>query len=201
MRALLLPILFLAASAGAQTARYRIYQGEKPLGWATVSRTLRTDGCKDVVTTMQLGEARVRTTARYAGDGSMLTRRVDTLGPADRVLGFILYRFGPKEVAVLNDNAGKRTTSQVPMVEGTADPSENWFAREKPAVGAKTESKALNAALKWEDRTTEYVGPREGGHLVRQTVAGKTAEVLVDDAGMPLRVVTPEGVKMIKIAA
>ncbi|RYG38427.1 hypothetical protein EON81_03685 [bacterium] len=199
MRPLLLPVLFLAATAGAQTARYRIYQGEKALGWATVSRTVRKDGGKDVVTTMQIGESRVRTTAHYAEDGSTVTRRVDNLGPADRVLSFSTFRFGPKEIEILNDNLGKRTTSRIPVPEGTADASEGWFYKEKPKPGAKVQSKILNSALKWDDRVTEYIGPREGGHLLRQTIGSKSVEVLVDDEGMPIKIMTSDGVKMLKI--
>lgn len=197
--AFLASFALFATAAGAQTARFRVFQDDRPIGWATVSRILRADRGKEVVTTLQLGERRVRTVSLYAADGATLSRRVEMLGPSDRVVGSTIYRFGRENVEIVSDDKGVRTARTVPMAQSVADPSENWFWKEKPAAGSMTQAQIFDTGSStWQLRTTEYVGPKDGGHLMRQTTEGLTVETVLDDKGMPLTIKTSSNLKMVR---
>ncbi|CAN5722442.1 hypothetical protein BH11ARM2_BH11ARM2_32890 [soil metagenome] len=190
----------LASVSGAQTVRFQVFQNDKPVGWATVSRILRADRGKQVVTTLQLGTRRVRTTSFYAADGATLSRQIEMLGPSDRVVGLSILRFGKDQVEIVKDDSGVRTARTVPTAQNVADDSENWFWKEKPKAGEKTLSQVFDpSTATWQIRTTEYVGPRDGGHLIIQTTDNQVVETILDDQGLPLRISTSSNMRMVRL--
>ena len=71
------------------------------------------------------------------------------------------------------------------------DPSETWFRSVTPKPGTWATYLKLDAARRtWEPVRVTYVGPQDGGHLVRQ-VAGKTrTDFTLDARGVPIAILS-----------
>ena len=67
------------------------------------------------------------------------------------------------------------------------DPSETWFRGVKPSPGTWAVFLKLDPRRKlWEEVRVTYVGPRGGGHLVRQKAPKTLTSFTLDGAGMLL---------------
>ena len=67
------------------------------------------------------------------------------------------------------------------------DPSETWFRGVRPSPGTWAVFRKLDAKRKgWEPLRVTYVGPRGGGHLVRQTGPKTLTSFTLDGTGMLL---------------
>ena len=74
-----------------------------------------------------------------------------------------------------------------------ANAAETWFVAARPKVGEAARAWTFDPdALEWTPTETTYVGPTKGGNLLRIVRQDRVSEAVVDDAGVPVRLVQGE---------
>lgn len=192
--------LALVAGASAQI-KLQIVRDGKVAGTVTVSQKMRPDGSKHVQMSMDVPGLKFRSESIYLASGLPQRKFQEISVPEQKTRRTIIAEFTEKSVHVTVDNNGTRAVKDVPLPANasSADKSEFWFVRDKPAVGAKSTAFSFNLEkLAWEQVTTTFVGPVDltiGGVKLR---ANKTQSergiAFVDDQGLPLRLELPNGV-------
>ena len=194
-------LLLGAIALSPAQSRLRIYQGETPVGWVTISQRLTADSGKTVELRMQTGTApylvRTHRQTTYDRDGRLTKIFIEQLtGQARRQ---IITTFDSIGATVITADASSRTVQKFPWPPGAVltRPSEFWFLREPPKLGASCEFTDFDpVTLTFKPVRVTYAG-QEVVVVVRQnktlakiiTKQGDSeTPAWVDETGLPVRV-------------
>ena len=189
--------------------RLRMYQGETPIGWVTISQRLTDDGGKTVELRTQTGTtpylAKTHRQTTYDRDGRLTKIFIEQLtGQARRQ---IIATFDAVGATVITADANSRTVQKFPWPTGAVQtrPSEFWFLREQPKLGATCEFTDFDpVTLMFKPVRVTYVG-QEVLVIVRQNkslakIITKQGDVetpaWVDEIGLPVRVGDRSGIHL-----
>ena len=194
-------VLLGAIAVAHPQSRLRMYQGETPIGWVTISQRLTADGGKMVELRTQTGTApylvKTHRQTSYDRDGRLTKVFIEQLtGQARRQ---IIANFDTVGATVVTADSASRTVQKFPWPAGAVltRPSEFWFLRVPPAPGATCEFTDFDPiTLTFKPVKVTYIG-QEVVVVVRQnktlakiiTKQGDSeTPAWVDETGLPVRV-------------
>jgi len=203
MKRLAIAFVCAAASFACSQVKMKVQIGSKNAGTVVITQKVLKDGSKLVQLAMNLTSPprTVRTESLYAKDGSPVRKFQETVVIGQRTRHQVTATFSVSGARVVIDINGSRETKEVELKAGAklANPSEFWFVREKPKVGARVQAHTFNLEqMKWEQVTVTYLGPKEikigGAKQTAHLITSDKGSAYVDSTGQPVRLVLPGAV-------
>jgi hypothetical protein len=186
------PLVLLALQG---TANYKLTLEGGGQGEARLTQSKRPEGGKIVrlVATLKRGNATLEIKSESTFDvmGNPV-RKSQGYGPPGRApLHETIVTFDTEGANVVVRDKGAPKASKVPLGPkfNRTNAAETWFIKVQPKPGDLAKAWTFDPDnLEWVLTQTTYVGPVEGGHLLRITRRDKKSEAVLDRAGTPVRI-------------
>ena len=203
--------LFASAQISTTPISLHAIQGDKRVGEIVTSFKVSPEGQKVTDTRMSIdfGAAKavitISTTIDPLGFPVRKIQKSQIGESGDKVN--IVVDFSKTNARYIREIKGVRTVENYPAPEGvsTADASEFWFVRDRPGTGSKVKFASFNIDLKkWEIVETAYVGKKtvtvdsveRNGFGITVTRDGKSADLVIDEKGQMIQMITPDGLRI-----
>lgn len=193
-----LPFALWSAFGLAQVRLY-VLVGTKRVGQAVASQKILADGGKLVQLSMNLAgpndsTVTVRSESTYNVKGAPVRMFHESITTSPRTRRSVTVTFSKAGANVVEEVNGKRSSKEVPLVGSapTESPSEFWFIRDMPKVGATDRRYRFNvSSLAWELITSTYLGPKTYGQGTKKLpgyeVKSSQGTALLDSKGLPYK--------------
>lgn len=212
---LILAALSLAITGSAQSVRLKATQSGKDIGEAYVNHKVGTDGGKTVSMRLELRSPTSRMTVRqesYYDSSAKPTRAVlELLQDGGKKRDALVVNYDGSGAKWVHMKDGQSSPGSASLVQNVsrAVQSEFWFVRDLPEVGTVSKSYVFNLDIRdWEYSTVTYLGPIEflwqgkkvPAHRVKTVRGDRTAEAILDERGLPLKIEDSKGLTLERIA-